>query len=157
PDPVVVIHSIALLQATGTLPDDAATAKPPGIGRIVQPGSRCTLVTYGPAVEVCQAAVADLDVELIDLCWLAPWPRPLVLNSVAKTSRLLVVHDAVEAGGWGSEIVATIASEGLWHLDAPPRRLGGHAEPMPVSRSQWETLLPNISSVRKAVQALLEF
>lgn len=156
-DPVVVIHSIALLGVAGTLPDDARTAAPAGSGRIVQSGSACTVVSYGPALSICQAAVTDLDVELIDLRWLSPWPRDLVLNSVAKTSRLLAVHDAVEPGGWGSELVATVASEGLWHLDAPPRRLGARAGPLPVARAQWEPLLPNISSVREAVQALLEF
>jgi pyruvate/2-oxoglutarate/acetoin dehydrogenase E1 component len=156
PGPVVVIHSISLLQATGTLSEDGAGASP-GTGRIVQSGSSCTVVSYGPALRICAAAAADLDVELIDLRWLSPWPRELVLNSVAKTSRLLVVHDAPEAGGWGAEVVATVASEGLWHLDAPPRRLGALAQPLPVARTQWEPLLPSRSSVREAVQALLRF
>lgn len=155
PDPTVVINSISLLSTTGTPPTEATA--PPGTGRIVQAGSDCTIVSYGPALPVCEAAVADLDVELIDLRWLSPWPRQLVLDSVAKTSRLLVVHDAVEAGGWGAELVATVASEGLSHLDAPPRRLGARAEPLPVKKSQWEQLLPNTTSVRQAVQDLLAF
>lgn len=156
PDPVVVINSISLLQATGTLPEHG-TAAPPGTGRIVRPGLSCTVVSYGPALRVCASAVADLDVELIDLRWLSPWPRELVLDSVAKTSRLLVVHDATEAGGWGAEVVATVASEGLWHLDAPPRRLGAQAQPLPVARTQWEPLLPSVGSVRETVEALLQF
>lgn len=157
PDPVAVIHSVALLRESGTLPDNGGAAAPAGTGRIIQSGSACTVVSYGPTLRVCQAAVADLDVELIDLRWLSPWPRDLTLGSVAKTSRLLVVHDAVEPGGWGAEIVATLASEGLSYLDAPPRRLGTNTAPLPVARTQWEPLLPNVNSVRHAVQALLEF
>lgn len=157
PDPVAVIHSIALLREAGTLPDNGQSEVPPGTGRIAQSGSDCTVVSYGPALPICQAAVTDLDVELIDLRWLSPWPRDLVLNSVAKTSRLLVVHDAIESGGWGAELVATIASEGLCHLDAPPRRLGAQTAPLPVARAQWEPLLPTINSVRHAIRALLEF
>lgn len=157
PGPVAVIHSIALLSKTGTLPDDGTGDAAAGSGRIVQSGSGCTVVSYGPALDVCQEAVAGLDVELIDLRWLSPWPRDLILSSVAKTSRILVVHDAVEAGGWGAELVATVASEGLWYLDAPPGRLGACSAPLPVARAQWEPLLPNVDSVRHAVQELLEF
>jgi pyruvate dehydrogenase E1 component beta subunit len=156
PDPVVVIHSIALLRSSGPWPDAATTAAP-GTGRIVQAGSECTVVSYGPALPICQEAVADLDVELIDLRWLAPWPRELVLNSVAKTSRLLLVHDAAEPGGWGSEVIAAVASEGLWSLDAPPRCLGTRPGPLPVARADWEPLMPSVTSVRQAVHALLEF
>lgn len=156
PDPVAVVHSIALLRQPGDL-RDADPQATPGTGRVVQTGSQATVVSYGPALHECADAVAGLDVELIDLRWLSPWPKDLVLSSVAKTSRLLIVHDAVQAGGWGAELAATVADEALQHLDAPVRRMGATAAALPVARSQWQPLLPESSTVRRAVTELVDF
>lgn len=153
--PVVVINSIDLLKTTADFPNGGPSAAEPGSGRIVQSGQRCTVVSYGPALRLCQEALAGLGVELIDLRWLSPWPRTLVLNSVRKTSRLLVVHDAVIAGGWGAEIVATVANEAFWHLDAPITRLGANEQPLPVAKAGWEPILPSRGSIRTAVEELL--
>lgn len=151
--PTVVINSIALLRSAGSVEIDGSDRAPVGTGNMVKRGAGCTLVSYGPALRLCQAAVEDLDVEVIDLRWLSPWPRELVCESVKKTSRLLVVHDAVEAGGWGAEIVATITADAFWHLDAPPRRLSGKPRPLPVTG--WESELPSTGSIRRAATDLL--
>ena len=68
---------------------------------------------------------------MIDLRSLRPWDRDLVLDSVRRTSRVLVLHEAGLTGGLGAEIAATIADEAFMHLDAPVRRVGGLDTPIP--------------------------
>ena len=95
--------------------------------RVVRRGSDITVVGYGALIEDVLAA-ADLvastvDVEVVDLRWIAPMDTDTVLGSVAKTGRLLVVHEAVGFGGVGAEVVATVAEHGYHHLRSPMRRL----------------------------------
>lgn len=158
PDPVVVITSIALLRQLDELDTSAMTGFEAGTARLVGRGDQLTIVSYGPALQVCEQALAELGVEadLIDLRWLHPWNKRLVRESVQRTSRLLVVHDAVETGGWGAEIVAHITAEEFWSLDVPPLRVGAHPSPIPVARKDWEPLLPNVDRVKSTILELLK-
>ncbi len=156
-DPVVVINSIALLREREELDTTRRNGFQPGSARLVREGDQLTIVSYGPAVHVCNATVQRMGIEadLIDLRWLQPWNKELVRTSVRKTGRLLVVHDAVEPGGWGAEVVARVASEELWSLDAPPMRVGASFSPLPVARKDWEVLLPNEGRVEATIAELL--
>lgn len=154
-DPVVVIESIALLREEGEL--DTTLRFEPGTSRLVQEGNELTLLSYGPALKVCEEALrrVGVDADVIDLRWLQPWDEGAVRESIRKTSRLLVVHDAVETGGWGAELVAKLAAEEFWSLDVPPIRVGAERSPIPTSRKDWEGLLPSTGKVARAIEQLV--
>jgi pyruvate dehydrogenase E1 component beta subunit len=99
---------------------------PLGKARIVREGGDVTLVTWSRALHTVLEAQTDASVEIIDLRTLWPWDRDTVLASAAKTGRLLVVHEAVQAAGFGAEIAATVAEE----LGIRVKRLGGPRIPV---------------------------
>jgi len=99
---------------------------PLGKGAIVQEGSDLTIVTYGATVERSRRAAGQLDasVEIIDLRCILPWDQDLVGESVAKTGRVMVVHEDIRTCGFGAEVVSWIAQECFSDLDAPVARVG---------------------------------
>jgi 2-oxoisovalerate dehydrogenase E1 component subunit beta len=113
------------------------SAKPstPLSARIVREGADITVAAFGAVLEEVIAAAdqvaPDIDVEIVDLRWIAPMDTDTVLASVARTGRLLVVHEAVGFGGVGAELVATVAERGSHHLRSPMRRLGAPREIYP--------------------------
>ena len=120
--------------------------------RILRPGSDITVVGYGALLEEVLAAAhllaGKVDVEVVDLRWIAPLDTDAVLASVARTGRLLVVHEAVGFGGVGAELVATIAERGSHHLRSPMRRLAPVRRVYPPADSENDYLIgvPDIVS-----------
>lgn len=113
-DPVVYMEHKNLWGFEGEVPDDADFTVPLGKARLVRKGRDLTLVSWSNQVHVAARAAEILaregiEAELIDLRTIWPWDKRLICESVAKTKRLLVVHEAVSVGGFGAEIVATIA------------------------------------------------
>ena len=106
-----------------------------GTARVVRRGDDVTVVSWAKTVhvaaEAAEAAARDgLAVEVIDLCTLWPWDREAVFASVARTGRLLVAHEAVQAAGFGAEIAASVAEALDGELKAPVRRLGAPRVPI---------------------------
>ncbi len=101
-----------------------------GKARVVREGKDITLVTWSRALHAALEAKTSKSVEIIDLRTLWPWDRETVFRSVKKTGRLLVVHEAVQAAGFGAEIAATVAEE----LGVPVKRLGAPRIPVGYSR-----------------------
>jgi len=99
---------------------------PFGQARVVREGRDLTIVSWSAQVHVCAEAAAELDAELIDLRTLWPWDKAAVFASVAKTGRLLVVHEAVAVAGFGAEVAATVAER----MRVPVRRLGAPRAPV---------------------------
>lgn len=137
PDPVVVVENKALYALKGDLPDAPAPAR---IGEAVvrRTGGDVTLVTYGAtlwtALKAAETALAErISVEVIDLRSIQPWDEQAVLESLSRTHRLLVVHEAVEAFGVGAEIAARMADIGFDELDAPIIRVAAPFSPVPFS------------------------
>ena len=102
---------------------------PLGKARIAREGSDVTVVAYGNAVNIAMQAAERLatdgvSAEVIDLRTLKPWDRETVLESVAKTGRLVVAHEASVIGGFGAEVVATVAEKAGYLLETPPVRVG---------------------------------
>ena len=102
---------------------------PLGKARIARPGSDVTVVAYGNAVNIALRAASALEsdgisAEIVDLRSLKPWDREAVLRSVAKTGRLVVAHEAPVIGGFGAEIVSTVAEQAGYLLETPPIRVG---------------------------------
>jgi pyruvate dehydrogenase E1 component beta subunit len=126
-DPVIYMEHKELWGLQGEV--DSA---PAGLGkaRVVQGGTDVTLVTWSRTVHAALEAKTAKSVEIIDLRTLWPWDRDTVFSSVKKTGRLLVVHEAVQAGGFGAEIAATVAEE----LQVPVKRLGAPRIPVGYSR-----------------------
>jgi 2-oxoisovalerate dehydrogenase E1 component len=157
-NPVLVLEHKRLYRSVrGPVPPGHHVA-PIGVARVARPGADATLVTYGAGVgwgiSAAEALAAEGcgEVEVIDMRSLRPWDRGVVLDSVRRTSRALVLHEAGLTGGLGAEIAATIADEAFMDLDAPVRRVGGLDTPIPFA----PTLEAVWSADRRLLPALRE-
>jgi pyruvate dehydrogenase E1 component beta subunit len=133
-DPVVYLEHKNLWPLQGEVPDDDED-DPIGRARIAREGRHLTLVTWSAMVHEAHkaadlAAAEGIEIEVIDLRTLWPWDQGAVLASVARTGRLLVVHEAVRVGGFGGEIAATITEAAWDRLVAAPKRLGAPRVPI---------------------------
>jgi pyruvate dehydrogenase E1 component beta subunit len=126
-DPVVYMEHKELWGLQAEVSDQAI---PLGKANIVREGKDVTLVTWSRTLHAALEAKATKSVEVIDLRTLWPWDRETVFSSVKKTGRLLVVHEAVQAAGFGAEIAATVAEE----LQVPVKRLGAPRIPVGYSK-----------------------
>jgi acetoin:2,6-dichlorophenolindophenol oxidoreductase subunit beta len=134
-DPVVYMEHKDLWAMTGTVDADAEPT-PLGVARRIAAGDDLTIVSWSGALRAVAAAqelLAGVSLDIIDLRTIYPWDRETVLQSVRRTGRLLVVHEAVATGGFGGEIAATVAEELFASLKAPVRRLGAPRIPIPYS------------------------
>jgi 2-oxoisovalerate dehydrogenase E1 component len=130
---------------------------PFGKGSLLRAGSGVTVVSWGALVGRCAEAAARFGdaVELIDLRSIAPWDRSLVLESVQKTGRCLIVHEDTLTAGFGAEIAATVAKETFWHLDAPVERVAVEDVPMPYHPILLDAVLPSVDRIAAAIEATL--
>lgn len=138
-----------------------ATAAPLFSSRVVREGSDVTVLTYGPMVKTClQAAEAasgeGTHVEVIDLRSLSPLDMGPVYDSVRKTGRAVVAHEAHVNLGMGAEVAARITEECFYSLESPVLRVGGFDTPYPPSRVE-EEWLPDLDRVLDAVDRTLAF
>ncbi|WP_354641534.1 alpha-ketoacid dehydrogenase subunit beta [Kitasatospora camelliae] len=129
--------------------------------RVVRPGTDATLIAYGPMVKVCQevAAVAEEDgrrLEVVDLRSVSPIDFATLEESVKRTGRGIVVHEASVFMGVGAEIAARLTERCFYHLEAPILRVGGYHAPYPPSRVE-ETFLPDLDRVLDAVDRAMAF
>ncbi len=154
PDPVIFLEpkSRYWSKQEGALGEDSL---PIGEARVAKQGSDCTIVTYGAMVsrslEVAAAAEEDgVGVEVIDLRSLVPFDLATVANSVAKTKRAVVVHEAPSNVGLGAEIAARITEECFYSLESPVLRVTGFDTPYPAARVE-EEYLPDLDRVLDAV------
>ncbi|WP_066907186.1 alpha-ketoacid dehydrogenase subunit beta [Millisia brevis] len=134
--PVVFFEPKRLYWSRKTAPRaPAATGDTATGARIVRHGTDITVVTYGALVEDALAAaglIADtIDVEILDLRWLAPLDTAAILDSVRRTGRLVVVHESNRFVGVGAEVLATVAEAGTCFLRAPMRRVAPAREVYP--------------------------
>jgi 2-oxoisovalerate dehydrogenase E1 component len=130
-----------------------------GTARVVRPGSDVTVVALGAMVSAALRAARELeregvDVEILDPRTLVPLDTATIAASVAKTGRVLVVHEAVQFCGYGAEIAAHIAEHSFWDLDAPVARLGAPFHPMPYQKDLELLTLPGTADIVAAVRAL---
>jgi acetoin:2,6-dichlorophenolindophenol oxidoreductase subunit beta len=160
PDPVVVVENKALYALKGELPETPVAARI-GEAAIRRSGSDVTLVTYGAtvwtALDAARKAEAEgISVEVLDLRSIQPWDEEAVLASLARTHRLVVVHEAVEAFGVGAEIAARMANIGFDELDAPILRVAAPFSPVPFSpelEAEWRVSEAKILAALRRVMA----
>jgi 2-oxoisovalerate dehydrogenase E1 component beta subunit len=129
---------------------------PLGKARIVREGSAMTVLAYGTMVHVAEAVLAQkgVDAEIIDLRTLVPLDIEAVENSVQKTGRCLVIHEATRTSGFGAELVALVQERCFYHLEAPVQRVTGFDTPYPHSL-EW-AYFPGPVRIGEAVDRLLE-
>jgi 2-oxoisovalerate dehydrogenase E1 component beta subunit len=141
--------------AKGDVPDGHYTI-PLGLAEIVETGSEITIITYGTMVHVSQASAkaAGIDAEIIDVRSLAPLDVDTLTNSVKKTGRCLIVHEATRFSGFGAELAATIQEECFWNLEAPIGRVAGWDTPYPHA-FEWE-YFPGQKRVIAALMNVME-
>jgi 2-oxoisovalerate dehydrogenase E1 component len=134
---------------------------PLGSGRVVSEGRDLTIVTYGATVELSRKAAAmlgeDRSVEIIDLRCLIPWDQDLVAGSVAKTGRVLVVHEDIGTCGFGAEIAAWIAEHCFADLDAPVRRVTAKDCHVAYEPTLEAAILPQVDDIAEAARGLLGY
>jgi 2-oxoisovalerate dehydrogenase E1 component beta subunit len=102
-------------------------------------------------------AEEGISVEILDLRTLIPWDRDAVLESVARCSKALVLHEDTRTGGFGAEIAATIAEEAFEQLDAPIRRLAAPDAPVPFAPTLEKAYIPQVEDVAAAVRDLAAY
>lgn len=146
-NPVLFLEHKKLYRTeTGPVAEGYASV-PIGQARIARVGDRATLITYGGALNWALSAAETLheegfEIEVIDLRTLIPWDVDTVLESVKKTARALVLHEAPLTGGFGGEIAARIGEDAFDWLDAPVMRLGALDTPIPFAKDLEEIHLP---------------
>ena len=157
-NPVIVMEPLSLYEIRDEVPDVADDLV---LGRAIRkrPGSDVTVVTWGAMVPRCLAAAdtlasEEVSCDVLDLVTLYPWDVDAVLESVARTSRLVVVHQAARRGGFGAEIAATVSERGFDLLDAPVARVGGLNVPVPFSPVLENFVLPDADDVMAAVRSI---
>ena len=160
-DPTMFFEHRALLdtrEGRRPWPGDDFTL-PFGKGRVVREGSELTIVSWGAllhrAVEAAEAS--GREVEVIDLRTIAPWDRDLVLASVRKTGRLLIVHEDNSTVGFGAEIAAVIAAEAFTALDAPVERLTTPDIPVPYNTTLMDAVVPTAERIAERIEKIMTF
>jgi 2-oxoisovalerate dehydrogenase E1 component beta subunit len=163
PNPVLYFeHKHLYRRIKDDVPDDRYTV-PFGEARVHREGDDVTLVTWGAMVYTATEAAEKLEgedgtsVEILDLRTLQPWDRAAVLASVEKTSKALVLHEDTHTGGFGAEIVATIAEEAFEQLDAPVKRVTAPDSPVPFSPPLEKAFIPQVEDVVAALKELAEY
>jgi 2-oxoisovalerate dehydrogenase E1 component len=161
PNPVVFVENRLQYGMKGPRPP-ADHLIPIGKAKVIRCGNDVTVVSYSRMVlEALKAADVlaqeGIDVEVIDLRTIVPLDRQAVLDSLAKTHRLVIAHEAVQDFGVGAELAAMAANEGFWYLDAPVARVAPPAMPAPYAPSLEKLWLPDsvtiADTVRRTVRA----
>jgi pyruvate dehydrogenase E1 component beta subunit len=157
-NPVMFLEHKMLYATTGEVPDGEYTI-PLGKADVKRQGSDVTLVCWSGMVRQCLAAAEELEkegtsAEVLDLRTLIPLDKDAILGSVAKTHRLVIVHEACITGGFGGEIAALAASEGFDSLDAPILRVAGPDTPVPFSPALEAEFIVNSHRIVDAIHQL---
>jgi len=159
PDPVVFVEHKQLYGSKGDLPEPPPTARI-GTARVARAGREATIVAYGAAVlwslRAAETLARDgIETEVIDLRSIQPWDEAAVLESVSRTRRLIVAHEAVTAFGAGAEIAACVSARAFGRLAAPVARVGAAFMPVPFARSLERGCLPGEAEIAAAVRRTL--
>lgn len=160
PDPVIFLEPKRVYRAIKEeVPEEEYTISI-GKAEIVQEGTDVTLVSWGAPLRTCRQAAEQLmdkySIEIIDLLTLSPLDRETVVNSVKKTGRCVVVHEAPKTCGFGAELAATIQEEALLHMKAPIVRVTGYDVPVPMAKLE-NYYLPDTERITRAIEHVVKF
>jgi 2-oxoisovalerate dehydrogenase E1 component len=158
-DPVLFFEHRAMLDdswARRPWPGDDYVL-PFGRAKKTREGDQITIVTWGAMVPRSEAAAEGFSADVIDLRTLHPWDKDMVLDSVRRTRRCLIVHEDLRTGGFGAEIAAVIADEAFLDLDAPVARVTMPDIPSPHHPKLMEWALPSMERIRAEIDRLVGF
>lgn len=159
PNPVILIEELMLYWMKGEVPEGDYRI-PFGQARLIMHGQDCTVVSYGGAIYTAMEAAKDLSeegvsLEVVDLRSLVPLDKTAILESVRRTGRLVVLHDATKFAGFGAEIAAIVAEEAFDALKAPVRRVAAPDIPVPLSPPLEKFYRPSPEMVVEAVRSIV--
>ncbi|MFI5307094.1 MAG: alpha-ketoacid dehydrogenase subunit beta [Polyangiales bacterium] len=160
PDPVVIFEHQVLYAAEGELDEQPAQSPDVWHAAVRRTGRDATLVSYGGSMWKALQAADDLarqsiEVEVIDLRCLRPLDLEPVLQSLARTHRLLVVDEAWRTGSLAAEVMARVVERGFYDLDAPPARVCSEEVPVPYAAHLERAALPQAEKIAAAVRELV--
>jgi pyruvate/2-oxoglutarate/acetoin dehydrogenase E1 component len=158
PDPVVIFEpKLVYRTARGEVPDGDHVV-PLGRARVARDGDDVTLIAYGAMVPVCLRAAEEIDgegsCEVVDIRSLRPLDEETILASVAKTGRVVIVHEAPRTVGFGAELAALIAEKAIYDLQGPVLRVTGYDVPYPYWTIE-DAYVPSVARVADAVRRQL--
>ena len=155
-DPVVVFEHKKLLASKGEPPPDGHTV-PLGTAEVRRRGDDVTVValaaTVPTALEAAERLAGEgISAEVVDLRCLVPLDARAVLDSVTRTSRLVIVEENPYQGGWGGTLVSIVAEEGFYDLDAPIARVAGECVPLPFAANLEDVVVPSADRLADTVR-----
>ena len=159
-NPVIFLEQKLLYNTKGQVPAEEYLI-PLGKADIKRPGTDVTLITYGRMVQMCLnvaewLALDGISAEVLDLRTLSPLDKEAINASVSRTGRAVVVHESVQFGGFGGEIVSTIMEgDAFRFLKHPVRRVGGRFCPIPCSPELEKSAFPTPERIEAAVREIL--
>lgn len=158
-DPVIFFEHRAMLDdswARRPWPGDDYVL-PFGCAKKIRQGDQITIVSWGAMVPRCEAAAQGYGADVIDLRTLLPWDKEMVLESVRRTRRCLIVHEDLRTGGFGAEIAAVVADESFLDLDAPVARVTMPDIPSPHHPKLLDWAVPSPQRIRAEIERLVGF
>ncbi|SNQ59822.1 alpha-ketoacid dehydrogenase subunit beta [Candidatus Methanoperedens nitratireducens] len=159
PDPVFFFEPKRLYRAFREEVPEGEYTVPLGKGKKLAEGDDVTLISWGAMARVCLEAlklVKDVSVELIDLRTLSPLDDKMIIDSVRKTGRAVIVHEEPRTLGPGAEIIARINEKAFLYLEAPVKRVTGYDVPMPLPKLE-DYYLPDAERVADAIKEVATF
>lgn len=160
-DPVLFLEPMKLYRALRMEVPDEPYEIPLGKARVAKEGEDVTIISWGATVPLVTKLAEEMkaqgiDAEVIDLRCLQPLDIDTIMQSVEKTGRVMIVHEAVKTNGFGAEIAALISERALFSLSAPIVRVTGYDTPYPVP-SVEDDWLPNATRIFEGVQTLMRY
>lgn len=161
PDPVLVLEPKRLYRGTrGPVPAEDYTV-PIGEATVRRTGTDVTVVSWGAMMEPTLEAAENLaeegiEAEVVDLRSISPLDRATVIESIEKTGRACIVHEAPKSGGFGAEVIASVQEEAIVYLEAPIERVTGFDVPIPMLARE-DLYLPNPPRIEEGVKSVVEF
>ncbi|MEI6856707.1 alpha-ketoacid dehydrogenase subunit beta [Psychrilyobacter sp.] len=161
PDPVIFLEPKRIYRAFKQEVPEEIYEVPIGKARILKEGNDITVVGWGAMIPEIQLAVKDLEgegisVELIDLRTISPIDKEAIENSVKKTGRFLVVHEAVKSFGVGAELISIVNEKAFLHLECPPTRLTGYDITVPLAKGE-EHFMINPEKIKSKIKELINY
>lgn len=160
-NPVVFVEHKLLYKTKGPVPEEPYTI-PLGQAEVKREGKDLTIVATSIMVQRSlqaaeQLAEEGIEVEVVDPRTLRPLDSEPIVNSVIKTGKVLIVHEAVKTGGYGGELAATIAeSKAFGYLDAPIVRLAGRDIPIPYNRNLEQSAVPQVENIVEKARDIVQ-
>lgn len=160
PDPVIFYEPMRIYRAIKQDIPENDYIVPIGKANVLQEGDDLTLIAWGSMVRVCQQILEKFNnkysVELIDLRSINPYDSETIINSVKKTGRCVIVHEAVRTSGFAAELIASINEKALLNLEAPVLRVTSPDVPYPLYRLE-NYYLPDVDRILKAIEKVMSF